>query len=171
MFCRNCGNQLADGVRFCPYCGTDLGETAPVYPPQSQAPVYGQPAQAQQPASEYQPSQQPYTAPQQPYGQQVPPEYNPYNPGYYTQPPRADDGAVQSTKTLGLVALIVGLFIPLVGYICGGIGLSRIRKLEFFADPMQKEQLAKNKTLCILGIVIPAAINIGLVIFNLIVNA
>lgn len=26
MFCRNCGQELADKVAFCPHCGTQVGE-------------------------------------------------------------------------------------------------------------------------------------------------
>ena len=25
MFCKNCGNQIKDGVRFCPQCGKETG--------------------------------------------------------------------------------------------------------------------------------------------------
>ena len=178
MFCRNCGNQLADGTQFCPYCGTEVGAaSAPVYQqPEAQAPVYQQPAQEYtQPTEGYQQSQQSYQQPVQGYQQPAQgyrqPGYDPYNQGYYQQPQRADDNEIKTTKTLGLVGLIVGLFIPLVGYICGGIGLSKVRKMEFFADPMQKEVLAKNKTLCMLAIIIPAVINIALVIINLIANS
>ncbi|MCK9471835.1 MAG: zinc-ribbon domain-containing protein [Bacilli bacterium] len=45
--------------------------------------------------------------------------------------------------TLGLVALIVGLFIPIVGWICGGIGLSRANKANN----------KTGKTLCIIALV------------------
>lgn len=33
MFCINCGKPVEEGVRFCPYCGTKLAETAGVEPP------------------------------------------------------------------------------------------------------------------------------------------
>ena len=27
MFCKNCGNKLSDGAKFCPFCGTMIAET------------------------------------------------------------------------------------------------------------------------------------------------
>jgi predicted amidophosphoribosyltransferase len=50
MFCANCGNQINEGVAFCPQCGTAVGQAA-----QQQAPV--QPAQV--------PPQAPNNAPKQ----------------------------------------------------------------------------------------------------------
>ena len=32
MFCTNCGNQMADGTRFCPQCGTQTGAAAAAAP-------------------------------------------------------------------------------------------------------------------------------------------
>ncbi|MBR6918123.1 MAG: zinc ribbon domain-containing protein, partial [Clostridia bacterium] len=43
MFCKSCGNQVADNERFCPYCGVALAPqpaqhvpNQPQYPPQQQ---------------------------------------------------------------------------------------------------------------------------------------
>ena len=42
MFCKICGNELADGVRFCPNCGTPAPVPAAPHPaPQPQAQAYG----------------------------------------------------------------------------------------------------------------------------------
>ena len=38
MFCKNCGNTMADGTTFCPNCGANQAVQAPVQP---QQPVYG----------------------------------------------------------------------------------------------------------------------------------
>lgn len=38
MFCKNCGNQIADGIAFCPVCNTATG----VAPVQQQVPYYPQ---------------------------------------------------------------------------------------------------------------------------------
>lgn len=40
MFCKNCGNQIPDGTKFCNHCGATQEETAPTQP------VYQAPAQA-----------------------------------------------------------------------------------------------------------------------------
>ncbi|MGX8773909.1 MAG: zinc-ribbon domain-containing protein [Bacillota bacterium] len=37
MYCSKCGNQIADGSRFCSFCGTPVAE-APSYAPEPQAP-------------------------------------------------------------------------------------------------------------------------------------
>lgn len=50
MFCQNCGTQLPEGVKFCPECGTPVGnveplrnEPIPEEPVIAAAPVYEQP--------------------------------------------------------------------------------------------------------------------------------
>lgn len=73
MFCKNCGQQLAEGAAFCPNCGAAVpaeeqpiqAEAQPV--PTEAQPTEAQPVQAQQ--QPYTPPQQPFTPPQQPYGQ------------------------------------------------------------------------------------------------------
>ena len=40
MFCRNCGAQIADHVKFCPACGKPVGaNTSSAQPKQPQQPV------------------------------------------------------------------------------------------------------------------------------------
>ncbi len=68
MFCPNCGNQVADGAKFCPKCGATIAT----------------PEQPQQPQ---QPPQPNYGAPQQPYNQAPMQSYPPQmvgNPQYQT---------------------------------------------------------------------------------------
>lgn len=51
------------------------------------------------------------------------------NPTPQTVPvqPSVDVEKNKSTgKTLGIIGIVVGIFIPLVGWICGGIGLSKL---------------------------------------------
>ena len=59
MFCKNCGQQLAEGAAFCPNCG------AAVTQPDATPTTSEQPAAEQATAQ----PQQPFTPPQQPYGQ------------------------------------------------------------------------------------------------------
>ena len=49
MFCRNCGFNNADGVRFCAKCGNTL-EAAPAAPAAPTAPNYGAPTYGAAPA-------------------------------------------------------------------------------------------------------------------------
>jgi hypothetical protein len=97
MFCSNCGKEIPDASKFCPYCGAEhiktegisaavpepetlplpeTAETAPVVPPV--------PAAVTQPVQE--PVQQP--APQPAYGQQPAPQqqYAQQQPAYAQQP-------------------------------------------------------------------------------------
>ena len=131
---------------FCPQCGKEIGEGA-------FCPYCGtrMPAGA---ASQAQQAQEQQTA------------YNPYGAyGAYGVPYGVPEADVKTTKTLGLVALIVGIFVPLVGYICGGIGISKVNKLRNNATEEQQERLAKNKRLCIAGIIVPIVLTIlGIII-------
>ncbi|MBR6046096.1 MAG: zinc ribbon domain-containing protein [Ruminococcus sp.] len=127
MFCRNCGNKLADNAKFCNLCGTPVAKPAGV-----QAPKPSQPAQPASPKTEPVIPPQPQQAPQfqqpqfqrpqfeqpqfeQPQYQQ--PQYQ--QPGYPGQP--AAQGAtpaqqmlasIGSTgKILGLIAAAVCIFL------------------------------------------------------------
>ena len=95
---------------FCPQCGKEIGEGA-------FCPYCG----TRMPAG---------AASQEPQAQYQQTAYNPYGAyGTYGVPYGVPEADVKTTKTLGLVALIVGIFVPLVGYICGGIGISKVNKL------------------------------------------
>lgn len=65
MFCKNCGQQLAEGAAFCPNCGMTV--TQPDTAPAASEQPAAEQGTAQQPP--YTQPQQPYTQPQQPYGQ------------------------------------------------------------------------------------------------------
>ena len=92
---------------FCPQCGKELNDGAAFCPYcGAQMPISAQ-TQAGAPAS----------APVPPVNQ------NSY--GAYAVPFGVPEADVKTTKTLGLVALIVGIFVPFVSFICGGIGIAR----------------------------------------------
>lgn len=57
MFCSKCGQSIADGSKFCPYCGA-AAKTAPTPPAAPAEPVQQAPSQPQQ-AYNYVPQQQP----------------------------------------------------------------------------------------------------------------
>ena len=45
MYCPNCGKEISDGTRFCPYCGASLLPQTevvykPVYPPRDDGAVW-----------------------------------------------------------------------------------------------------------------------------------
>ncbi|OLA37982.1 MAG: hypothetical protein BHW31_05335 [Firmicutes bacterium CAG:110_56_8] len=74
MYCYNCGKEIAETVKFCPYCGAE--QKQPQQPVQQQEPQ-PQPIQ-QQPAQWQNPQQQDtqWQAPQQPTQRQNPPAAN-----------------------------------------------------------------------------------------------
>ena len=118
MFCKNCGQEIPEGVKFCGNCGTPVAvQPAPEAPapqapqPQYQAPQY----QAPQPQPQYQAAPQPqYQAPQQ----------------QYVQPTYASPAAAQEQPNilvLGILSLVFcSLGIP--GIIIGAIGRSKGKK-------------------------------------------
>lgn len=133
MFCKNCGQALADGALFCPNCNAPVQSAQPQTPPvnpydnQQQAP-YGAP---QQPYG-YAPQQQPYGyPPQQPYG--VPPEK-----------------PALTWLIVNIVFLVLSGFTNLfsiIGTIFGALAQSDFNKGNY------AEAISKNKTAKVLGII------------------
>lgn len=66
MYCYNCGKEIAETVKFCPYCGAEQKQ------PQ-QSPQWQQP---QQPVQQPQQQDTQWQAPQQPTQRQNPPAAN-----------------------------------------------------------------------------------------------
>lgn len=66
MYCYNCGKEIAETVKFCPYCGAEQKQ------PQ-QSPQWQQP---QQPVQQPQQQDTQWQAPQQPTQWQNPPAAN-----------------------------------------------------------------------------------------------
>ena len=84
-FCANCGNQVQDGVKFCPSCGHEAAAAPSQPPPQAQ------------------PQQQQY--------EQQPPGYTP--PVVPGAPQQDDIRDAQENKTMGILSYII-FFIPLL---------------------------------------------------------
>lgn len=132
---------------FCPQCGKELNDGAAF------CPYCG----AQMPVS----AQTQAGAPSTP----VPPvNQNPY--GAYAAPFGVPESEIKNTKTLGLVALIVGIFVPFVSFICGGIGIGKVNKLMNNATPEQQERLAKNKKINIAAIIVRCV----LIVLNIVLS-
>ena len=88
MFCRNCGTQNADGVKFCRACGTPMDQAASV----NAAPVNAAPANA---------------APN--------PGYNP-NVRYAPRPATPMPDILKKVPGIALIVAIVTLLLPWFGY-------------------------------------------------------
>ncbi len=94
MFCKNCGNQINGGEKFCPNCGTPV-EVQPAY---NQEPVYNpQPEYSQENAGEY---KQEYNA-----------------PVYSAEPQNIPEAAPNTTLWIILSALEIFCCSPLFGII------------------------------------------------------
>lgn len=137
MFCKNCGQALADGALFCPNCNAPVQAAQPQTPPVN-------PYDAQQ--------QAPYGAPQQPYG------YAPQQPPYgaqqpYGYPPQQPYGVPPEKPALtwlivNIVCLVLsGSIFSIIGTIFGALAQSAYNKGAY------AEAVSKSKTTKILGIV------------------
>lgn len=77
---------------------------------------------------------------------------------------------LSSAKTLGILAIVLGLLISsIIGIICGAVGLSKANSVpDMLPDPNLNAEKAKVKKLNILGIVLPIAIRVVLIIIYVI---
>lgn len=170
MYCPKCGAFIPEGAQLCPNCQ----ETAPQ--PNNNA---ARPESSAQPENGVY-----YNTPnqnnQQPGGDSyfTPPNQNNFENSYYTQ--SADEQAdfaardkLSTANTLGILSIILGIILtPIVGIICGAIGLVQANSIaDSFNKPALMEEKRKAKRLNIIGIVLPLAIYIVLIIFAILFTA
>lgn len=160
MFCSKCGNIINDDVAVCPHCGTATNTYQPVSQQPPVQPNYQQP-----------PVQPNYQQPDQPVYQQVT-----VQPGFQQVPPQAYNpqaaqfnNDVSTAKTLGIVAIIAGIFIPLAGWICGGIGLSKAKHCLAMNPASYEAQNAKK--LNIAGLIVTSVLYALIILFYIIIFA
>lgn len=105
QFCKNCGNAITDGNKFCSVCGTPV--TTQVSQPQAPNQNYQQPSQTQQ--------YQQYTQPNRQFNQ---PQYNqPINQQYYgqnAQPPKKSNAGLIIAIIAIALAVIIGLTVAII---------------------------------------------------------
>ena len=67
---------------------------------------------------------------------------------------------LEEVRTFGIIAIIVGLFIPIIGIVLGCIGLSKINEMPLSNQYRFENELKRKraKNLCVAGIVIPIVI-------------
>lgn len=116
---------------LCRNCGKEIPNdsrfcnfcSAPVYPDQNNQQSYGQP--------------------QQPYGQP-----------YYGQPvDTVINDQISTARTFGIISIIAAFFFPLASWICGAIGISKVKPFLNYSDYIG-EQARDAKRLCKIGIII-----------------
>lgn len=147
MICKQCGNELAPGAKFCGVCGTpaevapqpveEVQYAQPVQPEPAQ-PVYAQPVQPEPAQPVYaQPVQQPeqpqYTQPQYAQPQYQPQQYDYAQPQYNAGAPMEDPverGLSKSILIFGIlgIAFACTFYLSFLGIIFGAIALSKAKK-------------------------------------------
>lgn len=113
-FCKNCGNQLAEGGTFCAVCGTPVAQPAPQQEPAPQP----EPVPVQQPAPQPTPYQQPIQQPvpqptpyQQPVNPYQPVQQYPVQPAYNPADHTADFAPedISNNKVTAMAAYMLGM--------------------------------------------------------------
>ena len=154
MICNRCGANIPDGLSACPSCGNAVSysqgyqQPQPTQYQQPQPTQYQQP-QYQQPQVQYQQPQQQY---QQPFQQKAQQQFHQfqqkvengyYGASVYDAESRRLAREIDSVKVLGIVSIIGSFFINLVGWICGGIGLSKLKGIPDYPQIAERKRMAK----------------------------
>ena len=178
MKCPICGAEIAEGSKFCEYCGSPL--SAPAAPTPEAAPVRAAapapaPQQAQPQAQQAQPQYQ------QPQAQQAQPQYQQPQAAY--QQPRAayqqPAAAQPASNKLNVWALVLGIssmggaftfvWVMFLGLIAIGIGIAGL-----VVSKKAKAQNPTNKmartgfTLSLIGLIIAIILTIIITIVQLV---
>lgn len=145
MLCKKCGQYIPDGVYYCEHCGEPVENTYTQQPFQSGDSGYTRQTY-QQPNAQY-----------NPYAQQYTPEAYEY----------MISSKIEDARTMGILAIILGLFFPILGIIFGCIGISKINEIPPSNQYSYNSELNKKKAknLCIAGIVLPIVLWVLAVIF------
>lgn len=138
MICNKCGQFISDGVYYCEHCGEPVNRTY-----------------TQQPfGSDNQNTQQ---STQQTYQQ-------PFSPQAFEY---MISSKIEEARTMGIIAIIAGLFIPILGIVFGCIGISKLNEVPLSNQLRYETELKrkKAKNLCTVGIVLPIVLWVIAVIF------
>lgn len=143
MFCKYCGKELANGTAVCPHCGRAVTDGAKKEA-QAFAPFGSQPSGApnmQQPSEQNARQDVQYGQGQYEYGQyngqgqygQPPRQTQPYYyyQPYQPQPPQyqpPQPKAEPQANDLAIAGFICSFFVPILGWVFGGIGLARANR-------------------------------------------
>lgn len=132
LYCIKCGHEIPDEVYYCEHCGEAVNKPY-----------------TQQEFNSQGNNQQTY--------QQPTPHFPQYNPQAYEY---MISSKLEEVRTFGIIAIIVGLFIPIIGIVLGCIGLSKINEIPLSNQYRFENELKRKraKNLCVAGIVIPIVI-------------
>lgn len=115
MFCENCGNKLADGIKFCPVCGTKVTVVAP-------AVEEVVPEAVPETVSEVVPAEEPPIG-MPPVAHLVPDEVPQPTETVVTSAPAAKKANSTGALVLGILGLVfsesglIGLILSIIGYV------------------------------------------------------
>ncbi len=157
MICNKCGQAIPETSYYCEHCGEPINQT---YAQQPFHTASGNNYQAGNTGT-----QQTYNQNTQNYQQ-----YNSYNP-YQQYTPEAFEYMINSkleeARTFGIIAVIAGLFMPILGIVFGCIGISKLNEIPLPNQYNYEKELKKKKAknLCIIGIVLPIILWILAVFF------
>ena len=141
MICSKCGNQIDDGETYCAHCGTPV-EKKDAFEPYGQGTYDNaeQPQEQQPVQPQYQ--QQGYVPPYQTYQQ-------PFNNNFLAQE------EISSARTLGILSIVLGILLSsIAGWICGGIGSSKVDKYLFSNDMQLRLSAQDAKKLNKIGLIL-----------------
>ena len=189
MICKQCGNEIAPGAKFCGSCGAPVEVAAadsdattvleqnnqPQYeqsqyaqPQYDQQPQYAQPQQYQQPQYDQQQYQQ-YQQPQQYQQYQQPQQYQQYQQPVYNQGMPVENPVERSLSKSVLIFGILGIafactfYFSFLGIIFGAIALSKAKK--YVASGFALEGRAKvGKILGMVGLILGIVLTVILLI-------
>lgn len=157
MVCKQCGNEIAPGMKFCTVCGTPVEASA--------EPTYAQPQYAQ-------PVEPQYTQPVQPqYTQPVEPQYaQPQYTQNYAPAGGVDERNLsKSTLIMGIlsIAFASSFYLSFLGIIFGAIAKGKAKAYTAAGYPLTgraKVGSILGKVGFILGIVLTVILFIYLII-------
>lgn len=149
MYCNKCGQLIPDGVYYCEHCGASVNESYTQQPFNTDN-QYQNEQQSFDNSNPYQNTQQTYQQPNNqyaPFGQMYTPQAYEY----------MIDNKLEEARTMGIIAIIAGLFIPILGIVLGCIGISKLNEIPLSNQYRYEKELKrkKAKNLCIVGIALP----------------
>ena len=106
MFCKNCGQEIAEGNAFCMSCGAPVEQQAAAQPAAQPAQQYVDPQPVAQPAQQYV-DPQPIAQPVQQYAPQPAQQYAP-------QPATKQSGLATAAKVFMIIGTIMSAFCYLI---------------------------------------------------------
>lgn len=154
MICSKCNQVIPDGVYYCEHCGNATDS-----------------AYTQQPFNSDGNNQNQQQYNRQNYAQNNP-QYAPYSQAYTPQAYEyMIETKIEEARTLGIISLIAGFFLPIIGIVLGIIGITKLNDIPLSMQFRFESELKRKKAkqLCIAGIAVPISLWTLAVIFYVLI--